>query len=144
MGGPNIPLDDKLRTSFVLENPEIDFYCYLEGEEAFSNLVGRVLDVGPDPKKLKQDSISGMINRISPNEVAKGKFLQRRKVLDEIPSPYLSGFLDKFFDGVLSPMLETNRGCPFKCTYCANYKFAENDKIICTRFGLSKCIINGK
>ena len=26
--------------------------------------------------------------------------------------------MDKFFDGKLSPMLETNRGCPFTCTYC--------------------------
>jgi hypothetical protein len=35
-----------------------------------------------------------------------------------LPSPYLTGLLDEFFDGRLSPMLQTNRGCPFKCAFC--------------------------
>ena len=26
--------------------------------------------------------------------------------------------LDRFFDGKLAPFIETNRGCPFKCTFC--------------------------
>ena len=46
------------------------------------------------------------------------------KDLDEIPSPYLNGTLDKFFDGKLTPFIETNRGCPFTCSFChtgANY-----------------------
>ena len=42
----------------------------------------------------------------------------RIKELDEIPSPYLSGMLDRFFDGCLVPFLETNRGCRFACTFC--------------------------
>ena len=28
--------------------------------------------------------------------------------------------LDEFFDGRLSPMLQTNRGCPFTCTFCTD------------------------
>ena len=38
--------------------------------------------------------------------------------LEEIPSPWLTGALDEFFDGKLAPLLETNRGCPFQCTFC--------------------------
>ncbi|MBW2445983.1 MAG: radical SAM protein, partial [Deltaproteobacteria bacterium] len=30
----------------------------------------------------------------------------------------LTGVLDPFFDGKLAPLLETNRGCPFTCTFC--------------------------
>ena len=30
--------------------------------------------------------------------------------------------LDDFFDGKLSPMLQTNRGCPFTCTFCTDGK----------------------
>ena len=30
----------------------------------------------------------------------------------------MSGIQDEFFDGRLAPMLETNRGCPFQCTFC--------------------------
>ena len=44
----------------------------------------------------------------------------RIKDINDIPSPYLSGVLDKFFDYQLTPMLETTRGCPFSCTYCAD------------------------
>ena len=42
----------------------------------------------------------------------------RHKEVDEIPSPWLTGIQDEFFDGKLAPMIETNRGCPFTCTFC--------------------------
>ena len=118
MGGPNIPLDDEERTAFVKRNPLIDFYAYLEGEEAFAGLILRAFEVGLDREEMKSKPIDGFIHRLSENEVMKGNMLLRRTNLDEIPSPYLNGCLDKFFDGKLSPMMETNRGCPFSCTFC--------------------------
>jgi len=118
MGGPNIPLDDELRSQFIKRNPLIDFYAYLEGEEAFTALVARALETGASREKMKSAPIDGFIHRISDAEVMKGTVLARRRDLDEIPSPYLTGQLDKFFDGKLSPMMETNRGCPFSCTFC--------------------------
>ena len=48
----------------------------------------------------------------------RGEYIDRIKDLDEIPSPYLNGLLDKFFDGNLTPFIETNRGCPFTCSFC--------------------------
>jgi radical SAM superfamily enzyme YgiQ (UPF0313 family) len=118
MGGPNIPLEDDARSQFVKRNPLIDFYAYLEGEEAFAALVARAIETGPDRKKMKSTPIDGFIHRMSDTEVMKGTMLARRRNLDEIPSPYLTGHMDKFFDGKLSPMIETNRGCPFSCTFC--------------------------
>ena len=118
MGGPNIPLDDESRTQFVERNPLIDFYAYLEGEEAFAELVRRAFEAGVDRERMKSAPIDGFIHRINGGGVLKGAMLVRRKHLDEIPSPYLTGLMDQFFDGVLSPMLETNRGCPFSCTFC--------------------------
>jgi radical SAM superfamily enzyme YgiQ (UPF0313 family) len=118
MGGPNIPLEDEPRSQFVKRNFLIDFYAYLEGEEAFVELVKRALAVGADREKMKATAVDGWIHRMSGAEVMKGAILARRRDLDEIPSPYLTGFMDRFFDGKLSPMMETNRGCPFSCTFC--------------------------
>jgi radical SAM superfamily enzyme YgiQ (UPF0313 family) len=118
MGGPNIPLEDESRSQFIKRNPLIDFYAYLEGEGAFAALVARALDTGADREKMKSTPIDGFIHRMSDTEVMKGTWLTRRRTLDEIPSPYLTGHMDKFFDGKLSPMMETNRGCPFSCTFC--------------------------
>ncbi len=64
MGGPNIPLDDDSRTEFIRRNPYIDFYAYLEGEEAFAELVRRALDVGPDRVRMKAAPIDGFIHRV--------------------------------------------------------------------------------
>jgi radical SAM superfamily enzyme YgiQ (UPF0313 family) len=118
MGGPNIPLEDEGRDRFIKRNPLIDFYSYLEGEEAFVNLIARAMETGIRCDAMKAAPIDGFIHRISDTEVMKGVVLSRRRELDEIPSPYLTGYMDKFFDGKLSPMMETNRGCPFSCTFC--------------------------
>jgi len=117
MGGPNIPLDMFERDKFIRRYPEIDFYAYLEGEDAFTNLVARTIERGFNRTELKKDPVEGMIH-LNQGELVRGLFLPRRKTLDEIPSPYLTGTLDKFFDGKLAPLLETNRGCPFRCTFC--------------------------
>lgn len=39
--------------------------------------------------------------------------------LATLPSPYLMGLMDKFFDEKLCPLIHTTRGCPFKCAFCA-------------------------
>ncbi len=105
MGGPNIPLEDEARATFVRRNPLIDFYAYLEGEEAFASFLVRAMETGLDRDKMKSMPIDGFIHRLSDREVMSGTFLPRRRNLDEIPSPYLTGYMDKFFDGKLSPMM---------------------------------------
>ena len=39
--------------------------------------------------------------------------------LKDIPSPYLTGWLDEFLDDEkFDPIIETHRGCPYSCEYC--------------------------
>jgi radical SAM superfamily enzyme YgiQ (UPF0313 family) len=40
--------------------------------------------------------------------------------LDEIPSPYLTGLLDPFLAQGLTPILQTMRGCPYRCDFCVS------------------------
>ena len=32
---------------------------------------------------------------------------------------YLTGMLDEFFEDRYAPIIETNRSCPYRCTFCA-------------------------
>jgi radical SAM superfamily enzyme YgiQ (UPF0313 family) len=123
-GGTNFPHDTETQKTFLLERPATDIFTILEGEKSCTNIIGRILDSNKDRKKIFEKEIDGCIfvqpdTKDSNKPVFfKGEILTRIKDLDEIPSPYLNGMLDKFFDGRLTPFIETNRGCPFTCSFC--------------------------
>ena len=123
-GGTNFPHDTETQKTFLLERPATDIFTILEGEKSCTNIIGRILDSNKDRKKIFEKEIDGCIfvqpdTKNSNKPVFfKGEILTRIKDLDEIPSPYLNGMLDKFFDGRLTPFIETNRGCPFTCSFC--------------------------
>ena len=123
-GGTNFPFDALQQRDFLLDRPSTDFHVDLEGEISFSNLVTRVLESRDGGVGLFDRPIDGCVfiepsSRFDPEPVViNGVKPSRIRDLDLIPSPYLNGMLDQFFDGRLTPFLESNRGCPFKCTFC--------------------------
>ena len=122
-GGPNFPQDLESQQSFMKNCSSVDFYVPIEGEIGFSNIVEEVLNISElDYKKeiLFKKPIDGCISRNPDGSLQFSIPEIRTKKLDEIPSPYLTGLMDKFFDGKLTPMIQTNRGCPFTCTFCVD------------------------
>ncbi len=123
MGGPNFPHELSAQKKFLNERPLIDIYTYLDGEVSFSNIVEFIFnceDLVEARQKLKTYPVNGCVHVDENGEILAPALPNRIRDLDEIPSPYLTGLLDQFFDGRLSPMIQTHRGCPFTCTFCAD------------------------
>lgn len=121
MGGPNYPLERQKQEHFLRTHPEVDFYIVHEGERAFVNLLNSLKSCSMNIEKVKQDLSMGSIQAIDKKGrfVYAGQPVERLDDLDHIPSPYLTGKFDEFFDGRLWPLMQTKRGCPFTCTYCS-------------------------
>ena len=124
-GGPNFPIDFPSQEKFMKKYPKVDIYVPVDGEVGFANIVEQALKAD-SKKEIKQKVLSkpidGCVSRGTDGKLQYTIPVIRIKKLDEIPSPYTTGILDKFFDGKLSPMMQTNRGCPFHCTFCADGK----------------------
>ena len=94
----------------------------LEGESSFLNILVRAIEVS-SYNEIFETPVNGLVfiapsTRDSAPRLVVGQSPGRMKTLEDIPSPYTTGLLDQFFDGRLTPFLETNRGCPFKCAFC--------------------------
>ncbi len=115
-GGPNYPDEPEEQVKWLRRYPSIDFYIFKDGEVPFSRLVSFLLE-NPDviaAKKAKLSSCHALID----GQPYFGSLEPRLEDLSQIPSPYLTGLMDKFFDKKLIPPIQTNRGCPFTCSYC--------------------------
>ena len=117
-GGPEFPTDTNECLHYLKARPAIDFYAQLEGEIVFADLVRKCLE-GCDLDELKRTPFPGLFS-IHPTgkTLVTGGPLFRIDNLDIIPSPYLTGIMDKWFDSNYSPTIQTTRGCPYECSYC--------------------------
>jgi len=119
-GGPNFPTDIEEQKDFLNERSCIDFYIQSEGEIGLAKLIEQLSEVDFDYIKLKETKIA-CINSVYlwADDIYAGD-IERISDVNVLPSPYLTGVLDEFFDMPLTPMIETTRGCPFSCTFCAD------------------------
>ncbi|MBI4179204.1 radical SAM protein [bacterium] len=119
-GGPNFPIDPGEKTDFLTNHPSIDFYVELEGELGFVALIQALERNGRDAGRLKESGEKILNTTYLSDGVLISGPIERIHDVNLIPSPYLTGVLDHFFTQPLAPMIETTRGCPFTCTFCAD------------------------
>src|ERR1700688_663101 len=111
-GGPQVPDHAE---NFLRANPFIDLVVHNEGEKTFVSVL----------KQLPSRDWTGLrgISYIA----ADGSFVrtppvERMRDLEELPSPFTNGVFDVLIesnpDEQWIGLWETNRGCPFQCTFC--------------------------
>ncbi len=120
-GCVNFPSDQEEQQAFLAARPVIDFYVENDGERPFVALYEALEEVDFDVAKLKRARIPVPSTcYLADGDLVVGEMMERIVDMDTIPSAYLNGMSDKFFDGVLTPMIETARGCPYACTFCVD------------------------
>jgi hypothetical protein len=120
-GGPNTPkyLGDVER--YFAEHPEVDIAVHGEGESTFCAMLealrGAIGDGPPDLSVLAD--VAGLSYRTA-GGVHQTAGRDRVEDLDTIPSPILTGLYDGFIPAGPpgAVIIETNRGCPYGCTFC--------------------------
>jgi hypothetical protein len=126
-GGPHVPDQPE---AFLRANPQIDLAVHNEGERTFLKL----LEAWPDREAWA--ALPGVSMVRAGGAFVRNPNIDRVRDLDEIPSPFLEGAFDAIMDE--NPheswigLWETNRGCPFRCTFC-DWGSATAGKV--TKFG---------
>lgn len=120
LGGPQVPDEPG---AFFDDHPYVDVLVHGEGEIAFAEMLEARLDpagVTADSPAAAFGHLHGLSLRGSDGTTVRTRTRDRLEELDRLPSPYTSGV----FDAILgeaerwSASQETNRGCPYSCTFC--------------------------
>lgn len=109
-GGHHINENDGILEQY----PFIDYLIYGEGEDTFLKLLLCFAGYGCI------DDICNISFRHC-GKIINTPHVSLKKDINEFPSPYLSGIFDDILknnDDKFAAVIETNRGCPYHCSYC--------------------------
>jgi radical SAM superfamily enzyme YgiQ (UPF0313 family) len=112
VGGPEIPKWPGESEAFMAANPAVDVAVLGEGEIACAEVLAALAS-----NIDRLGDVLGLVYRRGEAVVRTGD-RERVRDLERLPSPYLSGEFDAWIQDVPMATLETNRGCPYGCTYC--------------------------
>ena len=125
LGGPQVM--NKAERYLMPEHENL-VLCNGEGEYTFAGYLAQLSSGSPD-----LSAVNGL-SFYRDGELISTPKQERVHDLDQVPSPYLTGLLEPEGKYVWS-LIETNRGCPFKCTYCF-WGAATNAKV--HKYGLDR------
>jgi radical SAM superfamily enzyme YgiQ (UPF0313 family) len=116
-GGPSTPKYRSDCEQFFVENPHVDVTVRGEGEATLAAVLDAL-----DPARLNDLSnlrgVAGLSFRDPSADVVHTEDRPRIADLDTIPSPYLLGLFEPFGRAHVAAVVESNRGCPYGCTFC--------------------------
>ncbi|MCC5950858.1 MAG: radical SAM protein [Acidimicrobiia bacterium] len=123
-GGPDTPKYPGDVDRYFAAHPHVDVAIHGEGEqcavEAFDALAAafvRRTDGEPVDLSVLAD-VPGLSYRTA-DGVVRTADRPRLTELNVIPSPYVTGLFDAYAEAQIpSVTIETNRGCPYGCTFC--------------------------
>jgi hypothetical protein len=119
-GGPDTPKYEADVGAYFHANPHVDIAVRGEGEATFAEMLD-ALGHGFDGERFDLSvlaDVPGLAYRLG-DRVIRTADRERIADLDTVPSPFLHGVFDVHGDArVLGVTLETNRGCPYGCTFC--------------------------
>lgn len=132
-GGPSTPDYEQKCEQFFIDNSSVDIAVHGEGEvsicETLDTILGTKTDLHIEPEQLKMvNGISYRDFRDSSIKVVHTASRVRMKDPNVIPSPYQTDVFDYYDSSVEAAIIETNRGCPFGCTFC-DWGSAINQKV---------------
>ena len=120
-GGPQAPTYQEAAEKVLASHPEVDIIVRGEGEVTAADLLDKIRwnrSQGLDRATLAD--VPGLIYRQC-GDTGVERTGDRPRVVDlmELSSPYLTGVFDRVPKEILyGATLETNRGCPYGCTFC--------------------------
>ncbi len=132
-GGPSTPAYQGACEAFMARHGSVDVAVHGEGELTAVELFGQLYrndagGVGFDPDQLSR--VAGLTFRDPQQDtgLVRSPPRVRMRNVDAIPSPYEAGVFDAYRGKVDAAIVETNRGCPFACTFC-DWGSATNGKV---------------
>ena len=115
-GGPNTPAYVQECEEFFAKETHVDITVRSEGEATLADILDKLqLPESTDLEVLRD--VPGLTFRTATG-VHRTDNRERIADLDSIPSPYLMGLFEEFGNLRASAVIETNRGCPYGCTFC--------------------------
>jgi radical SAM superfamily enzyme YgiQ (UPF0313 family) len=119
-GGPDVPKYEGDVEAYFREHPHVDVAIHGEGEVATAEVLAALVPALPGDRieLAALEGVPGLSFRRGDRLVRtadRGRIVD----LDNLPSPYLTGLFDGFGEApVENAVLESNRGCPYGCTFC--------------------------